>query len=292
MRRTKLLGRTALAILILSGVQLVSAPSARAVGSTTVVSAESLTSSTLSKTVTVTCPTGQFVYGPGAAISGGNGSVTLERMFPVGSPRPTQVTVMARVVGNFSGDWSVTAYAICGVSTTSLQVVAGPVVSPDSTSPKESIVRCPSNLRLYGTGFDTTGGIGSVYVHDIIPGASVSPVSVTVRATERAGYTGRWSLRAYGICSNPAQSMRVVQADSATDSTSPKSVNHVCPSGLRPHGVGVQTLGPLGTGTAVDGRIVIDAVAALAATVGSTRASEISAIADNWRLQTYVICAN
>jgi hypothetical protein len=215
--------------------------------------------------------------------------VELEAVVPSGSP-PNRVTVTALEVDSFAGSWSVTAFAICGPSTTFLQVVSAST-SSSSTSPKEANVRCPSGLALYGTGFAIHSGNGTVLVHDVLPGISSSPRSLTVRATARPGFTPFWSLDAFGICANPATTMRIVLAQTALDSTATKSVNEVCPSGTRPHGVGAQTLSE-NPGNAVDGRVVLQTMAALASTVGSAGAAENGSVSTNWRLQVQVICAS
>jgi hypothetical protein len=289
MHRSKLLAPVA--VVITTAGLLLAAP-AQAVSATTVVSQRSsLVGSETTKTVRVACPSGQFVYGPGAAISSGaGGNVTLQKVVALGSPPDLVEVTATEVNGSFGGSWNVTAYAICGPLTPNLQVVSSSAVGPSTASPKEANVSCPTGLRLYGTSFEIVGGNGNALVHDVLVGIPSSPRSLTVRATARPGAAPSWSLRAIAICANPATTNRVVQLQTALDSSASKSVNHVCPAGTIPHGVGAQTLGD--PGTAVDGRVTIRTMAALATTVASVNANELGSLLENWRAQVYVICAN
>ncbi|MBP2335736.1 hypothetical protein JOF41_001914 [Saccharothrix coeruleofusca] len=211
--------------------------SAQAVTAITVETEQSPSNSQASKTITVDCPTGTFLYGPGGGIDGGAGSVTLESVVPEGSP-PFRARVTAVELGAFSGSWSVSAWASCGPLTTNLQVVPASTASSTATT-KEVSMSCPGSRALYGTGFRTSGGSGSVLVHDVIPGTSVAPKSVTARATARPGLTPGWRLDVFGVCANAAPTMRVEQATTTPGSASTRGVSRVCQqSGTRAHGGG------------------------------------------------------
>jgi hypothetical protein len=291
MKRSRLLWGAALVAGVVSAsiIALPAAP-ANAVPTTTLVSNVSATSSTTTKTVTVNCPIGHpFLYGPSGGITivtGTIGSVALKSVVPVGNP-PTGASVTATELGTFAGTWNVTVFAICGPFTTELQVV------PDSEGPntqlsKEAAVSCPTGLGLYGTGFRLTGDGGNVLVHDVIPGTSVSPRGVTVRATTRTG-TPSWQLEAFGICATRAPTMRVEQASTIPNSNQFNSVSRTCQTaGTRAHGVGVQTFGDTG----VDGRIALTTMALLSTFSGGAIAAENVAVAESWRVQVYVICSN
>jgi hypothetical protein len=277
------------AVLVAGLVTLPAAP-AHAVSSIQVVSGSSASNSTSSKTITVDCPVGSFLYGTGGGITGGSGSVSLDAAVPEGSP-PFRARVTATELGAFSGNWSVSAYATCGPFTTNLQVHSTPAGQSTALT-KERAVSCPTGQGLYGTGFRVTGGGGGVLVHDVIPGTSISPRGVTVRATARPGFAPNWGLEAFGVCATAAPTMRVEQALTTSTTTPSKGINRTCQTaGTVAHGVGVQTLSE-SPGTAVDGRIALVTNAALFSTVGSAGAAANGTVAENWRLQVYVICSN
>ena len=267
---------------------------AQAVNSITVVSANSASNSLTTKTITVDCPLGTSLYGPGGGITGGGGNVALEAVVPEGNP-PFRARVTARELGAFTGNWSVSAWASCGPFTNNLQVVPGNRASSTATT-KEIDARCESagaGLRLYGTGFRVNGGVGNVLVHDVIPGTSISPRSVTVRATARPGFTPNWGLDAFAVCATAAPTMGIEQASTTSTSSSSKGINSQnCPTGTFAHGVGSQTSAPAPNTTAVDGRIALTTTAALFTALGSAAAAENGTVSDNWRLQVYVVCSN
>jgi hypothetical protein len=261
------------AVLVAGLVTLPAAP-AHAVSSIQVVSGSSASNSTSSKTITVDCPLGSF----------------LDAAVPEGSP-PFRARVTATELGAFSGNWSVSAYATCGPFTTNLQVHSTPAGQSTALT-KERNISCPTGQGLYGTGFRVTGGGGGVLVHDVIPGTSISPRGLTVRATARPGFAPNWGLEAFGVCATAAPTMRVEQALTTSTTTPSKGINRTCQTaGTVAHGVGVQTLSE-SPGTAVDGRIALITNAALFSTVGSAGAAANGTVAENWRLQVYVICSN
>lgn len=291
MKRSRLLwGAAALVAGLLTPVAV--ALPAQAVVPITVVTATSPSNSEAVKTITVTCPTGRFLYGAGGSIVSGAGSVSLEAVVPEGNNPggpPTRAVVRAGELLTFSGSWSVSATATCGVSTTGLRVFStAPGTSTETT--KERNLSCPTGQALYGTGFRLSGGGGNAVVHDVIPGVSFAPRSLTVRATARPGAIPNWGLEAFAVCANPATTMRIQQAVGALDSNTPKSVSGLCPSGTVAHGAGAQTLSQ-NPGTAVDGRIALNTMSNLSSTTGTAAAAEHGTVTNDWRVQVYVICS-
>lgn len=271
---------------------------ANATTQTTVVSAVSANNSLSPKEVTVTCPAPSFpnLYGPGGAITGGGGNVSVSAVIPEGSPL-NRVRVRAVELGAGTTDsWRVEAWAICGPFTANLHAEPQSIASSTART-KTANPPCPTNQALYGTGFSLNGNsTGDVIVHDVIPGpvGGGTPRSVTVRATARPGVTPSWGLTGYSICANPAPSMRVVQQIVGPDSNTTKSTTLGCGElpGTVPQGVGIQTAGPAGSGELVDGRIALRTNVGLFTTLGGAIATENGAVADSWRLFLYVICAN
>lgn len=291
MKRRRLLWGAALAVgMAATQVVVLPAAPADAVSSIEIVSASSASNSTASKTVTVECPVGLFLYGTGGRLIGGDGSVSLDAAVPEGSP-PFRARVTATELGAFSGSWSVRASATCGPFTTNLQVHSTPA-SPSTARVKERSISCPTGQGLYGTGFRVSGGGGGVLVHDVIPGTSIQPRGVTVRATARPSATPNWGLEAFAICATAAPTMRVEQVLTPLDSSAAKGTSRTCQTaGTVAHGAGVQTLSE-NPSTAVDGRIALSTMANLIPTGSSGSAEENGAVAENWRLQVYVICSN
>ncbi|MGM1063043.1 hypothetical protein [Saccharothrix sp. Mg75] len=290
MRPSRLLRGVALvAGLVAAQAVVLSVAPAHASVPVTAVSANSASNSTATKTVTVDCPTGTFLYGAGGGTNGGSGNVALTAVVPEGAP-PFRARVTATEVTAFAGNWNASAWASCASFTTNLQVVVTATAS-NAVSPKEAHASCPNGLGLYGTGFRVTGGTADVLVHDVIPGTSLAPRGSTTRATAQTGTAPTWRLESFGVCANPAPTMQVVQAQTTFTSTSSKGLSQTCPAGTAAQGVGAQALGE-NPGTAVDGRIALTTMANLFTTAGSAGAAENGAVAGNWRLQVYVICAN
>lgn len=270
---------------------------AQATPNTIVVSAESTRSSSSTKTQTLDCPsTHPFVYGPGASInliSGTAGSLAVESVVPIGA-QPRSIEVTAVETGTFTGTWSVIAWAVCGSFTADMQVIPGATAQNTAVS-KSVDAGCDTALgdRLYGVGFRVTGGARNVLVHDVIPGTSIQPRGVTVRATARLGTTPNWKLEAFAICANASPTMRIVQAATVPNSNPSNGVSRVCPVvdgvQLRAHGYGVQTLGETAT---VDGRIAMVTTAPLSTLSAGAGATENVAVAQTWQVIVYVICSN
>lgn len=298
MKLRRLLWGAALVAGSLTAPVIVPPVAAHAVGTTTIETEASASNTVSVKQIPAECPQGSFVYGAGGSISGGGaGNVALQAVVPeaVGpgtTGAPVRVRVTAVALGAVTGAWSVTAWAVCGPFTTNLQIV--PASDTSTLRAKEAQAQCPDSLRLYGTGFRINSGNGTVLVHDVIPGTSITPRSVTVRATARPGFTPNWTLDGFAICANPAPTMTIVQATTTSSSSTTKSLNSpICPTGTRAHGIGAQTFSPVTPGTGVDGRIALTTMAQLFTTAGGAIASENgTSVTEAWQLRVYLLCAN
>ena len=290
MRRSRLLllGATLVAGLVTVPVVALPVAPAHAVAPTVVESEPSPTNLDGVKEITVECP-GSFVYGAGGFITGGGtGRVAIQAVVPEGSP-PTRVRVTAAALGLVSSAWNVSAWATCGPLTTGLQVVPESLTE-SLTQTKEVSPSCPTGMGLYGTGFRITQGNGNVLIHDVIPGTSVSPKGVTVRATMRPNSGVFWGLTGYAICANRASTMRIEQATTTATSNPTRNIDRICSdSATFAHGVGVQTFS---AGDEVDGRITLSGMAALNNRSGFAAAGENGTVNENWQLRVYVICSN
>jgi hypothetical protein len=293
MKRSKslLLGAALVAGLITAPVVVLPGTPAQAVPNTESESATSAFNTQAVKEMPVNCDPGEFAYGGGGSINvdgGPTGNVALQAVVPVGDP-PTGFKVRAAALTSGIASWSVTARALCGASTTNLRVVADDV-GPSTLRTKEADARCPDTLRMYGTGFDTSPTTnGTVLVHDVIPGTTLTPRSVTVRATARPNMSPNWSLVAYAICANPAGTMRIDAVSSTSSTSATRDISKSCTNNSTfAHGLGVQTFGAT---EAVDGQIALNAMQPANNKTVRGIAAVNGALGEPWQLRVYVICA-
>jgi len=232
------------------------------------------------KSVTVNCPGATRVYGSGASINGGGGAVVIDRITPNLTLTSVQVTAFEAIP--FPGNWSITAYAICGAATLNLQRIH--FTSATNSQNKSVVASCPAGLRLYGTGAELNGALGRVSITGIIPNPGLT--AVTVNAVENGPFAGNWSVTGYAICANPSRIMTRAAASSAINSVAVKSASATCPFGTRVHGVGGQVDFGLGNVHLTD----LLPGPFLGASI--TTAQERGLFFGNWRVTSYVICAS
>ncbi|TDB70240.1 hypothetical protein [Micromonospora sp. KC723] len=152
---------------------------------------------------TAACPTGKVMTGAGFEMTGATGEAVVDDFTPNGSTvtAPTAVTVGAYEAETFTGNWSLTAYAICASPVPGL-VRFTAVSASNSTDSRFVTANCGSGQVLTGTGFEMTGATGEVVVDDLRPNGSavIAPTSVTAGAYEEDVFAGNWTLRSYAIC--------------------------------------------------------------------------------------------
>ena len=276
--------RRLVAVVVALGVTLTSvlfgwvAP-AQAVPSPSLAVAVSAFNSVSPKAAVATCPGALVVYGAGGTIGGGGGSVVLSDVIPT----MTTVTAWGIETAPFAGNWSVTAYAICGPANGNVIVTYATGASP--VTPKSGIALCPAGTSLYGTGYELDGANGQVFPSIVRPDVALS--NVTVGAFATGGFAGNWNLIAYGICANPAANMQLVTAQSGLNPGSPKTVTTAaCPGNLNVHGVGAEISGGLGD-------VLLDGMAPNAIlTTSQSDADEFVPVAANWAIISYAICSS
>jgi hypothetical protein len=274
----------AFALIVLAAVLSVVTP-ARAAPGTRVAAPVRVAATTafnsITKSVLVTCPVGQRVYGAGGEITGGAGFVTLDDITP--NITLTNVFVTAAENVAFAGNWSLTGYAICGINTLNLQRIQFTSIN-NSVSPKSVFAGCPAGLRLYGLGAELNGGQGTVFLDDLTPSAALTGVTVT--AYENGPFAGNWNVTGYAICGNPAATMLRVAVTSAVNSVASKSAIAACPAGTRVHGTGAELNGAFGA-------VVIDDLTPNAGLFSSTATgTENGPFAGNWSVTAYSICSS
>jgi hypothetical protein len=226
------------------------------------------------------CPNGEVVISGGGTITDGAGRVVLTSV----ALSLTTVRVMAAEVTAYSGDWSVSAYAVCGPEDDGFEATY--VVGTGTATAKSAIATCPAGKRLYGTGYELRDTDGQVFPSVVRPDATLS--SVTVRAEAHGGFTGDWSLIAYGICGKPATYMKLVTARSAPNPAASKTATtEACPGDTNVHGVGAEIFGGLGD-------VVLETMAptSISLTGAHAAAAEHAPVTGNWSVTSYAICSS
>ncbi|MBF9131669.1 hypothetical protein I0C86_22265 [Plantactinospora sp. S1510] len=245
------------------------------------ITATSASNSLASKSIVATCPAGQRVYGAGGEINGGGGNVTMDDITP--SLALNNVLVTAIENGAFAGNWTVTAYAICGVNTLNLQRIQFTSVT-NSVTPKSVFAGCPSGLRLYGLGAELNGSGGNVFLDDLTPNAGLTGATVT--GYENGAFANNWNITGYAICGNPSANMvRRVLTSAAASPVAASATTAACPAGTRVHGVGAELNGALGA-------VVIDDLRPNVGLLTATATgAENGPFAGNWTVTSYAICS-
>src|SRR5262245_29701582 len=189
-RRTAIFA--AAAVLAAGAVQLTGVPTASALPGLVTVNATSATDSTSSRTVVVRCPAGKNISGVGAAVNGGGGEVVLTGYYPIhGNPDSARATANEDADG-YSGNWSLTVYAICVTADPSMTIVTGTSLT-DSAGNKGAVANCPAGEETIGMGGAISGGVGQVFLTDVYPGTGLT-ASHAFGLEADAGYNGSWSV--------------------------------------------------------------------------------------------------
>jgi hypothetical protein len=193
------------------------------------------------KGVSAVCPVGKKLLGTGAAITGGAGQVVLRELIP-GSALTSVSAFGAEDENGFTGNWSVTAYAVCATPVAGLQRVTAASAS-DSNSSKSAVATCPAGKHVTGVGGRLQGAGGQVFMDDLIPFPERATAVQVVGIEDQNGTNANWSATAYAICVNGSE---LVIDTSADDSQSHKEAFAECPAGKLPTGGGGDLTGGVG----------------------------------------------
>lgn len=234
-RHGRWLGGTALAVAV-SAAGLVVGPvaPASAIGTPTRFADTSAVNADPTKTATVACPGASRVFATGVQINGGNGAVVPVGVVPNASL--TAVTAYGRARPGFTGNWSLTVYAVCDGAEVAPQRVE------DTSASSTVTVACPAGTRLFGTGFALEGGLGLGYPTEVRPNADLTELRVSAGGSPPPGTT----LTAYGIC-HPTGGMMALRLESAPvpfDGTWPKTATLTAPGSIWLYGAGGLVSGP------------------------------------------------
>jgi hypothetical protein len=162
--------------------------------------------STTPKKATATCPSGKTLLGSGggstSALFQGRAAVAVEDITPNGTLNAVTVTAAETFGGQFD-NWRARAFAICVSSFAGRHIETVTSVS-DSAASKPAVARCPSGMKLIGTGGDIGVPLapGGVSIDEIRPLADLSGVTV-VAAESGQGTSNNWNVRAHAICATP-----------------------------------------------------------------------------------------
>lgn len=158
-----------------------------------------------SRPIDATCPAGESAIGGGASLSNGWGQISIVNMEVL-----SDVVIAAGVEDGdgYSGNWSITAYAICANSLPGRQRISIFSTPYDSSRFKSAIAVCPTGQQAIGSGWELTSGSPLttrelLNIHLNIFGGSNPLSGVSTFATEDAnGFSRNWEVFAQAICAD------------------------------------------------------------------------------------------
>jgi hypothetical protein len=200
-----------------------------------------------SRHVTASCPPGQRVLGGGAKVitrTGGStyGNAQLQALVPGTSTYFAQATEKRN---GYSGDWALSAYAVCAPVPASLGVEVVYRTSDDSVEfipPFEHVndvaAPCPGGKRIVGTGGILGGPAGGVSFQQIRP--NQQGAYSFVQGVLEGGLGGtRFTVTAYAVCAYPIQGWHVVIDGTDYDDARLQVARAECPDGEQVIGGGL-----------------------------------------------------
>jgi hypothetical protein len=159
-------------------------------------------SNSSNKTVTVNCSAGKNLLGLAGEINSPNGQVLLEDLTPVAGLASATVKAVEDENGN-SGNWSLTAYAICANPIAGLVRVSNTSAN-DSSNPKLFNASCPAGKQVVGTGGNINTPNGQIVLDAVFPDQTLTTAGIGAWEDD-TGNTANWSLTAFAICANSAE---------------------------------------------------------------------------------------
>lgn len=262
-------------------------PAAATVSGVVRVSKSSALDSTSAKSVTVPCPSGELVMGSGAQINiATSGKAALGSITPL--PGLSGVNAVAYETGSgTTANWSLKAYAVCGVPSGGLQLVTK--TTSINSSNKVATATCPTGTKVIGTGAQvSTSDPGKVVLSSIAPNNTLA--SVRSAAVELgSGTTNNWYLKSYAICVAPSvvPALQWIAADGTPSSNHDRAVTISCPSGKHLLDAG----GELLTTGADPTHLVIDEITPISLySVTVVGAEAVGGTSQVWNVAAYAIC--
>ncbi|MFI9644067.1 hypothetical protein ACIG87_29125 [Micromonospora sp. NPDC051925] len=241
-------------------------------------------SNSVAKSQSAVCPAGTTVIGGGGAITGsGLGQVGMDIVQPLADAGLYSVTGREDPNG-VTGNWAVTASAICAPTPAGYQVVTGHSAM-NSVNPKFLELSCPVGKRAIGGG-GAALALGSGSSDVLLEDLRVNLSSVTVAGVEAGNaFADNWSLDVSVICVDPLAGEQRVTVDSVSSSVVDRSVTATCPAGKRLHGVGGEIVGG-------EGQVRLTELRPTSSTTATVRAAtDENGFSGSWKVRAYAVCA-
>ncbi len=149
----------------------------------------------------VSCPIGKRVIGTGARINNPAGQVALQAK-GTNNPDATFGSVSAyEDIDGFSGNWGLTAFAICLPTPIAGFSIASASSAWNSEPRKIVNVTCPGGTKVHDIMFSTGAGNGDP-VLDALVVTNAVPTTAQAIVHEETGTTENWSVMVQAICAN------------------------------------------------------------------------------------------
>jgi len=272
------------AILVATAALVAVAEPAAAVPGRVVVLTTGPTDSSTVKSVAAQCPTGTVPLGGGGKVVGGAHSVRIVRSIPF-KGGSWFVTAWEDSYG-YAGSWSIETWVVCAPAPPGYEIVSATSVSDVGTPFSFALVSCPAGKKVIGAGGNSFKG-GSV-LELIGPNASLTNVAVQAIPDEVAyPAPGTMMTTATAVCVNPVTGQQRVEASSAWDSSSNKTVTAICPPGTALHGLGFG----LGFGVVPWAEAQLVSVMSIGNGVSLNAAEDSTGNSATWIARAWAICA-
>jgi hypothetical protein len=187
-------------------------------------------SSPASRIVVAPCPPGKALLSANGTIDSANGQIVLDAMFPDPALTTAGIAAFEDDTGN-SGNWTLTAHAICAAAARRLSVTT----DRDLTGENGRGSNCGLGEHATGVGAELTGGLADVWLRALeLREAGV----LGIAAADETGVSHAYEFAVHAICATPFAGGQLVHAESLISSTSTREVTVPCPAGLRVLGAG------------------------------------------------------
>jgi hypothetical protein len=149
--------------------------------------------------VSAICPFGKRVIGAGASLANGFGQISTARL-EIFDNHTTAAAIDDE--NGYSGNWSITAYAICVNTFAGVHIVrAASVTGFNSTSPKTAIVGCDASTKPVAAGWALDwGGRPADQVLNAFADISAGGGVVSLGVEDANGFSGSWTNNAIAVC--------------------------------------------------------------------------------------------
>ena len=194
------------------------------------------------KAISVACPIGTVPTGTGYDIGGSmnQGKIYVTTAIQAGSRSVLVEAVEAE--GGFSGNWTLTAKAICAAPLPGL-IRVSETTNSWSAATADAEAFCPGDTVLVGTGAAILNGGNDVMLTAIEP--TINSVRVAAKEDE-SGTAALWSVVAHAFCVDHSLSGHDVITSTIVGPLDNKTVSPDCPAGK----------GILGVGGAIENNLV------------------------------------